>query len=259
MQGRVGQGTFFDNLLSQLIGIDIPLAPPVSILPPTVMPPLRIQPRALRSTGSLLRAGFATQKSRSRPSRKPVTRSSLSRPSPRTPPLFRRVNSLNNPQQPPQNASEEKKSSVDSISSALHHADPSSNDLLSPVHIPEDPNGVLTENHPATNILRNSAIVITRQLELMNVMMGFEQANKYVIMDPHGQHLGFMAEKDLGMGSMFKRQMFSTHRSFTTHIFDKFGKEVLRVSFGYFVVKRWLMQDLVSPSIFLDFESHWYL
>lgn len=123
----------------------------------------------------------------------------------------------------------EKKSGVDAVSSALHDANPENNNLLAPVHIPEDPNGVLNEMHPATNILKNSAIVVTRQLELMNVMIGFEQANKYVIMDPHGQHIGFMAEKDLGMGNMFKRQMFSTHRSFTTHVFDKFGKEVLRV------------------------------
>ena len=60
-------------------------------------------------------------------------------------------------------------------------------------------------------------------------MLGFEQANKYVIMDGQGQHVGFMAEKDLGMGKMVRRQMFGTHRSFETHIFDRWGKEVLRV------------------------------
>ncbi|KAJ5182893.1 hypothetical protein N7492_000509 [Penicillium capsulatum] len=49
--------------------------------------------------------------------------------------------------------------------------DPSQNTLLSPVHIPEDPNGVLKENHPATNLLTNSGLVVQRQLEMMNVMM----------------------------------------------------------------------------------------
>jgi len=88
---------------------------------------------------------------------------------------------------------------------------------------------VLNENHPATSILSNSSLVVTRQLELMNVMLGFEQANKYVIMDPHGNHIGYIAERDLGMGNMMARQMFSTHRSFTTHVFDQHGKEVLRV------------------------------
>ena len=116
------------------------------------------------------------------------------------------------------------------MSNALRDQDSQTNNLLSPVHIPEDPDGVLNERHPATSILSNSAIVVTRQLELMNVMLGFEQANKYVIMDPKGGHIGYMAERELGMGNMMARQMFSTHRSFTTHVFDRHGKEVLRVS-----------------------------
>jgi hypothetical protein len=120
-------------------------------------------------------------------------------------------------------------SPLDAVSGALRDADQEHNSLLSPVHIPEDPDGVLNEKHPATSILSNSSIVVTRQLELMNVMLGFEQANKYVIMDPQGQHIGYMAERELGMGNMMARQMFSTHRSFTTHVFDRQGREVLRV------------------------------
>lgn len=49
--------------------------------------------------------------------------------------------------------------------------DPSQNTLLSPVHIPEDPSGVLKENHPSTNLLSNSGLVVQRQLEMMNVMV----------------------------------------------------------------------------------------
>lgn len=120
-------------------------------------------------------------------------------------------------------------SSLDIVSSALRNQDSDANNLLSPIYIPEDPDGVLNERHPATSILSNSAIVVTRQLELMNVMLGFEQANKYVIMDSKGGHIGYMAERELGMGNMMARQMFSTHRSFTTHVFDRQGKEVLRV------------------------------
>lgn len=49
--------------------------------------------------------------------------------------------------------------------------DPARNTLLSPVYIPEDPNGVLKETHPATNILSNSGLVVQRQIEMMNVLM----------------------------------------------------------------------------------------
>ncbi|KAI9933335.1 hypothetical protein AWENTII_002627 [Aspergillus wentii] len=106
--------------------------------------------------------------------------------------------------------------------------DPSQNSLLAPVHIPEDPNAVLKETHPAMGILANSGLVVQRQLELMNVMIGFEQANKYVIMDANGNHVGYMAEQEKSMASVMARQWFRTHRSFVTHVFDRHENEVLR-------------------------------
>ena len=115
-----------------------------------------------------------------------------------------------------------------SISEALRQAPDELNSLVAPVHIPEDANGVLKETHPAMQILNNSAIVIHRQLEMMNVLVGFEQANRYIIMDPHGNHIGYLAELDGGMGKAVQRQMFRTHRSFTTHVFDRHQNEVLR-------------------------------
>jgi hypothetical protein len=48
-------------------------------------------------------------------------------------------------------------------------------------------------------------------------------------MDPQGNHVGYMAERDGGMGSMLMRQSFRTHRSFVTHVFDRHQNEVLRV------------------------------
>lgn len=119
--------------------------------------------------------------------------------------------------------------STPSISDALAAAAPSQNNLLAPVHIPEDPNAVLKETHPASEILSNSGLVVQRQIEMMNLFLGFEQANRYVIMDPHGNHLGYMAEHDGGFGKVMGRQWLRTHRAFTTHVFNREQKEVLRV------------------------------
>lgn len=58
---------------------------------------------------------------------------------------------------------------------------------------------------------------------------GFEQANRYVIYDGSGNHIGYMAEQEKGMGNMMTRQLLKTHRSFVTHVFDKHENEVLRV------------------------------
>ena len=45
------------------------------------------------------------------------------------------------------------------------------NSLLSPVYIPEDPNGVLKSSHPAARLLDNSGLVVQRQLELGNLLL----------------------------------------------------------------------------------------
>ena len=174
--------------------------------------------RALRPPApTIFKASLATKSSGS--SRKVVSR--------RRPPPPSRI-----PQRPSDSPAQEKgaPSSPASVSDALRDTKNEDNNLLAPVHVPEDPDGILNERHPVASILANSAIVVQRQIEMMNVMIGFEQANRYIIMDGHGNHIGYMAERESGMGSTMARQFFKTHRSFTTHVFDRNEREVLRVS-----------------------------
>ena len=136
-------------------------------------------------------------------------------------------NSQDASSQPPAGASEPAK--LPSVSETLARADPAHNNLLAPVHIPEDEGAIIKWQHPATKLLANSGLVVQRQIEMMNLFLGFEQANRYVIMDPQGNHVGYMAEHDGGFGKAMGRQWFRTHRAFTTHVFDREQKEVLRV------------------------------
>lgn len=48
-------------------------------------------------------------------------------------------------------------------------------------------------------------------------------------MDPAGNHVGFMAEEENTMTKTLMRQLAKTHRSFTTHVFDKHGAAILKV------------------------------
>lgn len=140
-------------------------------------------------------------------------------------------------------------SKVEAVSNALAATPDSENPLVTPVYMPEDRHAVLKQTHPAMRLLDNSAIVIQRQLEMMNVLMGFEQANRYVIMDPHGNHIGYLAERDHGFGSAMARQMFKTHRSFTTHVFDREEKEVLRFHRPFsWINSRIRVYDAVGPN-----------
>jgi hypothetical protein len=108
-------------------------------------------------------------------------------------------------------------------------AESDTSDLVTSVNIPYDAAGVLPKGHPALSILGQSSLVIQRQLEMMNVMLGFEQANRYIIMNGQGETLGYLAEQDHGIGRAMVRQVARTHRSFTTHIFDVNQREVLRI------------------------------
>jgi hypothetical protein len=148
-------------------------------------------------------------------------------------------------------------STVEAVSNALYEASENrENNLLAPVHIPEDPNGVIKSNHPAISILANSSIVVQRQIEMMNLLVGFEQANRYVIMDPNGGHIGYLAEQEHGLGSTLARQAFRTHRSFTTHVFDRNQREVLRFHRPFSWINSYIrVYDAVSTDPALSHES----
>ena len=70
------------------------------------------------------------------------------------------------------------------------------------MHIPQDYAETLYSDHPAMAILAKPSIIIQRQLEMINVLLGFEQANKYIIMDPQGHHVGYLAEQEHGMSNV---------------------------------------------------------
>lgn len=78
-------------------------------------------------------------------------------------------------------------------------------------------------------LLQHNVLVVERQLEILNVLVGFEQANKYSIHDPFGNQLGYIAEEESGYGDIMSRQCYGNQRSFTAHILDLAGREILRI------------------------------
>lgn len=83
-----------------------------------------------------------------------------------------------NPSNTPSSRGQPGKSSAGSQTSGQSDAtsnssgtNPQYNTLLAPVHIPEDPDGLLKQTHPASQILANSGLVVQRQLEMMNVLL----------------------------------------------------------------------------------------
>ncbi|EIW60031.1 Scramblase-domain-containing protein [Trametes versicolor FP-101664 SS1] len=76
-------------------------------------------------------------------------------------------------------------------------------------------------------LMENSRLIITREIEMLNIFMGFEQANRYVITNEAGETLGYIAEEPRGFLSMFSRQVFRTHRPFRAIVMDSQGSPIL--------------------------------
>ncbi|PWN35878.1 Scramblase-domain-containing protein [Meira miltonrushii] len=80
------------------------------------------------------------------------------------------------------------------------------------------------------SILGQPTLVVTREIEMLNVFLGYEQANKYSILTPEGYQVGYLAESEKGLlGGTLKRQFLRTHRSFEAHIMDTTGRVVLTI------------------------------
>ncbi|CED84671.1 Phospholipid scramblase [Phaffia rhodozyma] len=97
------------------------------------------------------------------------------------------------------------------------------------VEVPEDAEGVLKRTHGASLLLEQPALVVTRQIEMLNLFAGFEQANRYQITNPEGLPVGFIAEEDSGFMGTITRQLFRTHRPFRSVIMDVEGNPILWV------------------------------
>ncbi|KXN90546.1 hypothetical protein AN958_04218 [Leucoagaricus sp. SymC.cos] len=76
-------------------------------------------------------------------------------------------------------------------------------------------------------LMHNDTLIIERQLEMLNIFVGFEQCNKYTISNEDGEPLGFIAEEGQGFLNVLSRQAFAAHRPFRAVILDASGSPVL--------------------------------
>ncbi|OAE32202.1 hypothetical protein AXG93_1793s1360 [Marchantia polymorpha subsp. ruderalis] len=76
-------------------------------------------------------------------------------------------------------------------------------------------------------VLGRPDLIITRNVEWANLAFGFEQQNKYVIMDPREPQapVGYILEDS----NIFMRQFLRRRRPFVALVLDAYGNEVCRV------------------------------
>ena len=75
---------------------------------------------------------------------------------------------------------------------------------------PTDPNK--TESS-AISVVKRSSLIVTRDIEWAQVMLGYEQANRYQVLDENGDKVALLMEQD-GFGRALTRQLLRTRRGF---------------------------------------------
>ncbi|KAI9350050.1 Scramblase-domain-containing protein [Zopfochytrium polystomum] len=114
-----------------------------------------------------------------------------------------------------------------------------------PVHIaPERPTDVLRSTSGAASVLAHPGLMVGRQLEMMNVLIGFEQANKYAIKDAAGNNVGFIAEEERTFTGTVLRQVMGTRRAFKAVVLDNSGNVVLHIARPI----KWLLNSSITVS-----------
>jgi len=76
------------------------------------------------------------------------------------------------------------------------------------------------------DMLMQNAIVVNQEVELTNVLLGFDKGNKYSLHAPNGQRIGQSAEVSNGLGGFIFRQLFNNMRSADIKIFGNNGAEL---------------------------------
>lgn len=102
------------------------------------------------------------------------------------------------------------------------------------VEVPHDAEGVVDRARgpwvePLKTLLSQPSIVVVRQLELMSILAGWEQANKYQLLNPDGALLGYLVEEETSVVGTMSRQLLRTHRPFRALVMAPDGTVLLRI------------------------------
>ncbi|KAJ2655483.1 hypothetical protein IWW48_005518 [Coemansia sp. RSA 1200] len=115
-------------------------------------------------------------------------------------------------------------------------------------------------NEGIVRILGHSSLRVTRQLEMMNIFLGYEQANKYALLDPHGNAVGFMAE-EFTLWSTIGRQFLRLHRPFRVHVLDLNGNPCMTIWRNFSLINSRVFVSTVDGGgrIVGESQQHWHL
>ncbi|KAI9485527.1 MAG: Scramblase-domain-containing protein [Benjaminiella poitrasii] len=132
-------------------------------------------------------------------------------------------------------------------------------DTTTLVEVPIDrDHQIVQPNTSGAALLTQSAVVVGRELEMMNVFLGYEQANRYRIMDPQGTPLGYIAEEE-GFGKSISRQLLRTHRKMNATILNPEGQVIFKIVRPYSLINSRIFIYTAEDELIGEVQQRWHL
>ncbi|KAJ3267894.1 hypothetical protein HDV01_003798 [Terramyces sp. JEL0728] len=112
---------------------------------------------------------------------------------------------------------------------------------LNPVELP-DIKTIIPRESPESFIFKHNSLAVGRQLEIMNVILGYEQANKYSLSTVDGQNVGIICEEESSFKSAILRQMFRTRREYNADLLDLGGNLLYKIKRPF----KWFLNSTIK-------------
>jgi uncharacterized protein YxjI len=111
-----------------------------------------------------------------------------------------------------------------------------------------------------TSFLRRPAVIIGRQIEMLNIFLGYEQANRYAMYDAYSASpLGFILEEGTGLGASIMRQLLGTHRSVNATIMGLDGQVLLKLRRPFQLINSRLYVESATGETVGEVHQRWHL
>ncbi|GAA5804550.1 hypothetical protein HPULCUR_010050 [Helicostylum pulchrum] len=131
--------------------------------------------------------------------------------------------------------------------------------INTPVQVPiDDQHSVIKHDTQGAALLTQPAIIVGRELEMMNVFLGYEQANKYKIMDASGNNIGYIAEEE-GLGKSISRQLLRTHRKMNATILNPEGDVMFKIVRPYSLINSRIFIYTADDELVGEVQQRWNL
>lgn len=108
-------------------------------------------------------------------------------------------------------------------------------------------------------VLSPPALIVTREYEWANILVGFEQANKYSIRSaPGGEVVGHLAEES-SIGRTITRNFLRTHRPFKATVFDKHNNIVFVMRRPMYLISTQIFVETPEGDVLGEVHMDWHL